>query len=78
MRGRDVVIGATYAAKVSGQVVPVQIEGESRYGGWDGVNIETGRAVRIRTAGRLRYQCDETGRPTVRVGICASDGTVRA
>ena len=78
MKGRDIVMGGTYAAKVSGRIVPVRIRAESPYGGWEGVNGETGRAVRIRGAGRLRYPCDAMGRPTVRARICTSDGTVRA
>lgn len=49
-----VEIGRVYLAKVSGQVCPVHITGESPYGGWDAVNLKTRRAVRIKTARRLR------------------------
>jgi len=38
----------------AGKVVPVRITGESRFGGWDAVNTETQRAVRIRGPQRLR------------------------
>lgn len=55
MRKQDVTIGDEYVVKVSGKLVRVKITGESPYGGWDGRNLETGRDVRIRTAGRLRY-----------------------
>ena len=54
MKKKDVEIGKTYLAKVSGKVVPVRITGESRYGGWDAVNTKTKRSVRIKTAARLR------------------------
>lgn len=54
MKKKDVVVGKTYLVKVSGTVVPVRLRNESLYGGWDGVNTVTGRAVRVKTAGRLR------------------------
>jgi len=34
--------------------VPVLITGESPYGGWDAVNTQTKRAIRVRSAARLR------------------------
>lgn len=54
VKKRDVVLGKVYYVKVSGKVVRVKLTRESPYGGWDGVNLATGRAVRVRTAGRLR------------------------
>lgn len=54
MRKNEVEIGGTYHAKVSGRVVVVRIDRESPYGGWEATNTATGRAVRIRTAARLR------------------------
>ena len=54
MKKRDVQKGKTYLAKVSGMVVPVRIDQESPYGGWEATNTKTGRAVRIKTAARLR------------------------
>jgi hypothetical protein len=54
MKKRDVQIGQTYLAKVSGRLAPVRIRRESAYGGWDAVNTKTGRSVRIRSAQRLR------------------------
>lgn len=56
MKTKDIVIGKTYAAKVSGTVVPVRIIRESPYGGWDGVNTQTGRQVRIKSPQRLRRE----------------------
>jgi hypothetical protein len=54
MKTKDVKVGATYAVKVCGVVVPVRITAESRYGGWVGRSQKTGREVRIRSAARLR------------------------
>lgn len=55
MKKKDVIIGAYYAAKISGNVVPIRIDRESRFGGWDATNIKTNRSVRIKTAGKLRF-----------------------
>jgi hypothetical protein len=54
MKKAEVEIRGVYVAKVSGQLVNVRIERESPYGGWDATNLATGRAVRIRSAARLR------------------------
>ena len=54
MLKKDVKIGATYWAKVSGRVVPVRITRKSVYKGWDAVNTVTKREVHIATAARLR------------------------
>lgn len=54
MKKNEITIGGVYAAKVSGKVVPVRITGESPYGGWDAVNTQTKRAIRVRSAARLR------------------------
>jgi hypothetical protein len=54
MRKNEILIGATYLAKVSGKIVPVRILGEAHYGGWTALNTTTGREVRIKTAARLR------------------------
>jgi len=54
MKKHEITIGGVYAAKVSGKVVPVKITGESPYGGWDAVNTQTKRAIRVRSAARLR------------------------
>src|SRR5260370_29908690 len=60
MKKRDVKIGETYLAKVSGKLVPVRITSESPYGGWNAVNTTTGREVRIRSAARLRRPLEAT------------------
>jgi hypothetical protein len=55
MRKAQVQIGGHYTAKVSERVTVVRIDSESRYGGWNATNVRTGRAVRIKTAARLRW-----------------------
>lgn len=58
MKKQDVRVGATYLAKVSGGIAKVRIESERWLGdehkGWKGVNTQTGRAVTIKSAQRLR------------------------
>jgi hypothetical protein len=54
MRKVDIVLGGLYQVKVSGKLATVRIVRVSPYGGWDGINVTTNRAVRIKTAGRLR------------------------
>jgi hypothetical protein len=53
MLKKDVVVGETYIALVSGKKTTVKIKEENEFGGWNAVNVETNREVRIRTAGRL-------------------------
>jgi len=54
MKKSEVKVGGVYTAKVTNKLVQVQIEAESRYGGWDGTNLSTGKKVRIRSAAKLR------------------------
>lgn len=56
MTKNQVTTGNVYLAKVSGILAPVRLLEESRFGGWVGRNENTGRNVRVKTAGRLRYQ----------------------
>ena len=56
MKKNQVTIGNVYTAKVSGNLARVRITGENPNGGWDGLNIDTRRKVRIKTAGRLHRQ----------------------
>jgi len=60
MRKADVEVGKVYSAKVSGNLVIVRLDRESRYGGWEGTNLYTGRRVRLKTAGRLRSPVPES------------------
>lgn len=58
MKKNEVEVGQTYAMKVSGDIVPVTITAEKwsgdKHAGWMGTNTKTNRAVRIKTAQRLR------------------------
>jgi hypothetical protein len=54
MLKKDVNIGSTYTAKISNRLVPVTLTAESPYGGWNGTNTVTGKAVRIKSAAKLR------------------------
>ena len=54
MKKKDIEIGGKYMAKVSNRIVPVRIDGESVFGGWNATNLVTTRPVRIKSAQRLR------------------------
>jgi hypothetical protein len=54
MKKDEIQIGQTYKIKVSGNIAEVRITGENAHGGWDGVNVATNRAVRIKSAQRIR------------------------
>ena len=54
MKRQDVQLNQTYLVKVSGKLVPVAIVQANPLGGWNGVNLQTHRGVRIRSAARLR------------------------
>jgi len=54
MKKAEVVIGGVYIVRVSDKLAKVRIDRESCFGGWDGTNLATGRAIRIRTAAKLR------------------------
>jgi hypothetical protein len=61
MLKKDVVVGAIYLMKVSGNVVPVYVERETTGDtslqartNWIGQNLKTKRQVRIKSAAKLR------------------------
>ena len=59
MRKMDVLVGGVYEVRVSGRIAPVRLIAEHWSGkGWDGVNIVTGRDIRIPTAARLRREVE--------------------
>lgn len=62
MKKEDVQIGATYEVKVTNAFVPVTIIEAHPNGGWNGTNQKTGKAVRIKSAQRLR-RCIDAGTP---------------
>jgi len=61
MKKNSVSLGSIYTAKVSGDVTMVQLTREHHLGGWYGVNLATGREIRIRTAARLRSEVKPAG-----------------
>ncbi len=86
MKKQQVQIGQLYAAKITNKVVPVRITAEHKDGGWVGVNTQTNREVRIKTAQKLRNKIapapgpgsktDSTGKPASTSGG-ASGGAVK-
>jgi len=58
MKKNQVKVGRHYEAKVSGKLTVVRILNGNAHGGWDAVNIETTKPVRIKTAQRLRRAVD--------------------
>ena len=56
MKKNGIKVGSTYIVKVSGTLAKVRLTREHARGGWCGINLATGREVRIRTAARLRSE----------------------
>jgi len=60
MKKSEVQIGHVYIVKVSGKLAKVKLVTQSYKGGlwlcWNGINLETKRRIRIRTAARLRRE----------------------
>lgn len=71
MKKEQVKVGSVYTVKVSGGVVPVRITAEKWTGdkhvGWTGVNTKTNRAVRVKSAQRLRAEVGGANAPTAPV-----------
>lgn len=61
MKKAQIQIGGRYAAKVSGKIVTVRIDGNNEYGGWNATNLTTRKKIRIRGAQRLRHAVGATG-----------------
>ncbi len=66
MQKHSVKVGSTYIVKVSGTLARVRISREHDRGGWYGINLATGREIRIRTAARLRSEASPEPRKPVR------------
>jgi hypothetical protein len=64
MKKNEVAIGGVYTAKVTNKLVQVRIDAESRYGGWDGTNLATGKKVRIKSPAKLRAAVGGDGAAT--------------
>ncbi len=66
MKKKDIVIGETYIAKVSGRLARVRINSEAELlGGWFATNLDTGRKIRIKTGGRLCHRVKQSAPPIV-------------
>jgi hypothetical protein len=77
MKKDEVQIGKVYTAKVTDKLVPVRIDAESRYGGWDATNLATGKKVRIKSPQRLRGEVKGDGaKPANVADAAAAVGTV--
>ena len=59
MKKNEIEIGKTYMAKVTGKIVPIRIFRENPRGGWDAINTETKRTVRVKSAQRLRRKASD-------------------
>jgi hypothetical protein len=58
MKSKDVKIAALYLVKVSKVVVTVKIIRENPRGGWDALNLSTGRKILIRGPQRIRKEVE--------------------
>ena len=75
MKKNEVKVGGVYTAKVTNKIVQVRINAESRYGGWDALNLCTGKKVRIRSAAKLRAA---VGADVVATGAKKGEGGKKA
>jgi hypothetical protein len=55
MRAHNVHVGDVYEIKISGRPARVRLMQALPGGGYHAVNIKTGRAIRLRSGRRLRY-----------------------
>jgi len=78
MKKAQVKVGGTYAAKVSGKVVPVRIDAENPRGGWDATNTATGKKVRIKSAQRLRAAVHKSKPMALAIPSQAGQGDAKA
>lgn len=60
MRAKDIEVGNTYRALVSGKITVVRVIKINPNGGYWATNIRTGRTVKMRTAARFHERVYET------------------
>lgn len=77
MKKRDVRLGGTYSAKISGRIVPCRLESVNESGGWDALNLKTGRRVRIKSAAKLRDELEVPAPVRTVRATCAVVNTLR-
>jgi len=77
MKADEVQVGKVYIAKVTDKLVPVRIDAESRYGGWDATNMATGKKIRIKSPQRLRAEVKADGAKAAELAdVAEAVGTV--
>jgi hypothetical protein len=77
MKKNEVKIGGVYTAKVTNKVVEVRIDAVSRYGGWDGTNLATGKKVRIKSPTKLRADVGDALPAKAKKSKATQEGEVR-
>ena len=63
MKKNEVKVGGVYLAKVTNKVVPVKITSENPSGGYQGLNLKTGKKIKVKSAQRLRGPANSSGKP---------------
>ena len=63
MKKNEISIGKVYLVTVSGKRSRVRLTAENPNGGYDGLNIDTKRKVRVKTAGRLQREITDPDAP---------------
>jgi len=71
MKKHDVKLGGEYIARVSDKLPHVRIDRENPHGGWDATNLATKKAVRIKSAQRLRAEAGRKAAPAAHVAVGA-------
>ncbi len=66
MKKAEVVVGASYEARLHGTFTTVRVDRVCPHGGWYATNRRTGRQVRIRGAAKLRRRVEDTPEPPSR------------
>ena len=70
MKAKDIKIGSVYAAKVSGMIVPVRVDGvrevfpfnkPNGINVYDVTNLVTKRRTTFKSAAKLRYKVNDDG-----------------
>ena len=64
-------VGGEYIARVSDKLTHVRVDRENPHGGWDATNLATKKAVRIKSAQRLRAEAGRKAAPAAHVGAGA-------
>ena len=71
MKKNEVKVGGEFIAKVSGKLAHVRIDRENPHGGWDATNLATKKAVRIKSAQRLRAEAGRKGKAAPAAQVAA-------